>query len=98
VGSSEPAESCGSEEHASWEEQEAAVSSLKTQDAGEETPLSCQPRIQSLGDAERLLDELTQEKQQVIVGYFLLLHVVTLEYSIRGIKYFKINKLNYLIM
>ncbi|XP_039533328.1 M-phase phosphoprotein 9 isoform X2 [Pimephales promelas] len=65
VGSSEPAESCGSEEHASWEEQEAAVSSLKTQDAGEETPLSCQPRIQSLGDAERLLDELTQEKQQI---------------------------------
>ncbi|XP_077099794.1 M-phase phosphoprotein 9 isoform X2 [Siphateles boraxobius] len=68
VGSSEPAESSGSQEHAvgsSWEEPEAAVSSLKTHDAGEETFLSCQPRIQSLDDAERLLDELTQEKQQI---------------------------------
>ncbi|KAK9968739.1 hypothetical protein ABG768_003047 [Culter alburnus] len=68
VGSSEPAESSESEEHAvgpSWEEQEAAVSSLQTQDAAEETSLSCQPRIQSLADAERLFDELTQEKQQI---------------------------------
>ncbi|XP_073685862.1 M-phase phosphoprotein 9 [Garra rufa] len=68
VGSSEPAESSESEEPAvepSWEEQEAAVSSLQTQDAGEETTLSCQPRIQSLADAERLFDELTQEKQQI---------------------------------
>lgn len=68
VGSSEPAESSESEEHAvgpRWEEQEAAVSSLQTQDAGEETSLSCQPRIQSLADAERLFDELTQEKQQI---------------------------------
>ncbi|XP_050977407.1 M-phase phosphoprotein 9 isoform X2 [Labeo rohita] len=68
VGSSEPAESSESEEPAvghSWEEQEAAVSSLQTQDASEETSLSCQPRIQSLADAERLFDELTQEKQQI---------------------------------
>ncbi|XP_016366080.1 M-phase phosphoprotein 9 isoform X2 [Sinocyclocheilus rhinocerous] len=59
LGSSEPAESSESEEPAvrpSWEEQEAA---------GEETPLSCEPRIQSLADAERLFDELTQEKQQI---------------------------------
>ncbi|XP_016386129.1 M-phase phosphoprotein 9-like [Sinocyclocheilus rhinocerous] len=57
--SSEPAESSESEEPAvglSWDEQEAA---------GEETALSSQPRIQSLADAERLFDELTQEKQQI---------------------------------
>uniref|UniRef100_A0A9J7ZIY7 M-phase phosphoprotein 9 n=1 Tax=Cyprinus carpio carpio TaxID=630221 RepID=A0A9J7ZIY7_CYPCA len=58
-GSSEPAESSESEEPAvrpSWDEQEAAA---------EETTLSFQPRIQSLADAERLFDELTQEKQQI---------------------------------
>ncbi|XP_016092546.1 M-phase phosphoprotein 9-like isoform X1 [Sinocyclocheilus grahami] len=57
--SSEPAESSESEEPAvglSWDEQEAA---------GEETALSSQPRIQSLADAERLFDELTQEKKQI---------------------------------
>ncbi|KTF93392.1 hypothetical protein cypCar_00026620, partial [Cyprinus carpio] len=68
VGSSEPAESSESEEPAvrpSWEEQEAAVSSLQTQDASEEMSFSSLPRIQSLVDAERLFDELTQEKQQI---------------------------------
>ena len=32
----------------------------------DEVPLSYQSRLQSLADAERLLDELTQEKQQVL--------------------------------
>ncbi|XP_051972188.1 M-phase phosphoprotein 9 [Xyrauchen texanus] len=63
VCSSEAAESSGSEEHAaahSWQEQEIGMA-----DAGEDTPLSCQLRVQSLADAERLFDELTQEKQQI---------------------------------
>ncbi|XP_059394655.1 M-phase phosphoprotein 9-like [Carassius carassius] len=59
MGSSAPAESSESEEPAVGprrDQQEAA---------GEETALSFQPRIQSLADAERLFDELTQEKQQI---------------------------------
>ena len=35
------------------------------QDSREEAALSLQPRLHSLADAERLFDELTQEKQQV---------------------------------
>lgn len=66
VCSSEPVESSESDDRTdrhSWQEQEAAVTLLQTQD--DDPPLSCQPRIQSLADAERLFDELTQEKQQI---------------------------------
>ncbi|XP_046873887.1 M-phase phosphoprotein 9 isoform X2 [Hypomesus transpacificus] len=35
------------------------------QDSREEAALSLQPRLHSLADAERLFDELTQEKQQI---------------------------------
>lgn len=75
VCSSEPAESSESDDRThrhSWQEQEAGATSLRTQ--GDDPLLSCQPRIRSLADAERLFDELTQEKQQVIVGYILLLY------------------------
>lgn len=38
----------------------------------DEVPLSYQSRLQSLADAERLLDELTQEKQQVLIPLSLM--------------------------
>ncbi|XP_057177719.1 M-phase phosphoprotein 9 isoform X2 [Triplophysa rosa] len=66
VCSSEPAESSESDDRThrhSWQEQEAGATSLRTQ--VDDPLLSCQPRIQSLADAERLFDELTQEKQQI---------------------------------
>ncbi|XP_056592054.1 M-phase phosphoprotein 9 [Triplophysa dalaica] len=66
VCSSEPAESSESDDRThrhSWQEQEAGATSLRTQ--GDDPLLSCQPRIRSLADAERLFDELTQEKQQI---------------------------------
>lgn len=65
LGSSDPAESSESEEPASglWQEVEQEEEE-EVQIAGS-ADISCQPRVRSLSDAERLLDELTQEKQQI---------------------------------
>ncbi|XP_065118741.1 M-phase phosphoprotein 9 [Paramisgurnus dabryanus] len=68
VNSSDAPESSESDERTGrhrWQEQETPISSLQTQDSGDDAQLSCQPRVQSLADAERLFDELTQEKQQI---------------------------------
>ncbi|XP_026877268.2 M-phase phosphoprotein 9 isoform X1 [Electrophorus electricus] len=47
------------------EEQTAADASLLPHDPGDEASLSYHSRVRSLADAERLFDELTQEKQQI---------------------------------
>ncbi|KAL2100467.1 hypothetical protein ACEWY4_004861 [Coilia grayii] len=57
----------GNEEEAEQEGGDMADTESCVLELPNEVPLSYQSRVQSLSDAERLLDELTQEKQQVVI-------------------------------
>ncbi|XP_056323016.1 LOW QUALITY PROTEIN: M-phase phosphoprotein 9 [Danio aesculapii] len=67
LGSSDPAESSESEGPASglWQEVEQEEEQDEEVQMTGSADVCCQPRVRSLSDAERLLDELTQEKQQI---------------------------------
>lgn len=67
LGSSDPAESSESEEPALglWQEVEQEKEQEEEVQMAGSADVCCQPRVRSLSDAERLLDELTQEKQQI---------------------------------
>lgn len=48
-----------------WQEVEQEKEQEEEVQMAGSADVCCQPRVRSLSDAERLLDELTQEKQQI---------------------------------